>query len=483
MFKSPHSLIARHCIAYLASCRDGREGNGHISFDYADLKWAVHAKQALCEGDGSIETTIAEFVHRCNDYPTQDISTPGWQRGQVSSLPPDIIQPVHLIALHGFSFMFDSPTIRANWDLRTWTKRTPLHYAAAENNCDLVEKLSSDNPSRINETDDSGYTPLMFACRQGYTEVVRLLLPHTTTINARSKNHDESALILAAAYNHRDVVELLLEHQDIDLHAQDSQGRTPLMIACNQKFADIVDLLLRCPSLDVNQCNAIGFTAFTETALGGSIDIFRRLLAHPNQAFNSSKDTALVRAVKLRKLKMVQYLLSLGVIDVNVRCAAKMSPLVAAAETVQETMFRLLLEHPEVDVNVQDEKGYTALMYAAEAGSHCFVELLLRRPDTEVNLVNRNRMTALMLACSSKQRRKDIVDLFLGRNDVDLDARDSQGRAASMLASAHQDAIGREISMSLFRSIASRLGRVDVGEACNPKTVVRSNGKRTLKRG
>lgn len=463
MFKSPHSLIARHCIAYLASCRDAAADSSHISFEYANLKWAVHAKQALSEGDDSIRATISEFVLRCNDHAAQDISTPGWQRGQVSSLPPEVIQPVHLVALHGFSFMFGSPIIRAQWDLRTSTRRTPLHYAAAENNCDLVEKLSSDKPRRVNEVDDYGYTPLMFACRQGHADVVRTLLPHTSTINARSKSHDESALILAAAFNHKDVVELLLTRQDVDLHAQDSQGRTPLMIACNQKFPDVVTLLLRCPTLDVNQCNAIGFTAFTETALGGSVDIFRRLLAHPNQAFNSSKDTALVRAVKLRKLQMVQHLLSLDIVDVNVRCAAKMSPLVAAAETGQETMFRLLLDHPNVDVNVQDEKGYTALMYAAEAGDQPLVELLLQRPDTKVNLVNSARMTALMLACSSKRRRKDIVDLFLGRKDVDLDARESKGRTASMLASTPQDSIGKEISVSLLRSMTFGTSRKSSG--------------------
>ena len=62
-----------------------------------------------------------------------------------------------------------------------------------------------------NQTNQDGYTPLMFASHNGRAKIVELLLAHGVDINYANQD-GETALTLASRHGHTEVVELLLAH-------------------------------------------------------------------------------------------------------------------------------------------------------------------------------------------------------------------------------------------------------------------------------
>ena len=113
--------------------------------------------------------------------------------------------------------------------LRKWTLRC----------CQITDIIE------LNTSDIFGWTAFIYACTNGHTDVVKLLLDTSEMnidLNARS-NEGSTAIMLACRHGHKDVVQLLLNHSDIDLYVKDNSGRTALMIARRWKRKDIVYLL------------------------------------------------------------------------------------------------------------------------------------------------------------------------------------------------------------------------------------------------
>ncbi|KAJ2914024.1 hypothetical protein MD484_g6396, partial [Candolleomyces efflorescens] len=469
IFKTPHTFIAEHCIAYLShhaspaspsspnpsppleprptsvgdddtdwKCQDGRE----IPFPYAYGDWGVHAKQAWSEPDSRIESIVATFVKGCVNYACNISSASGWQSALRSET--EVIQPIHLVALHGLSKIL--PLIEKNWGQKTTSGSTPLHLASYKGHEDIVQAIMKDDPKLVNRPDAFGYTPFMLACQQGHIDIVNIFLSHPNAVdlNARTTPHSSTPLTLATVWGHAPIVRLLVrpspedgERLNVNLHAQDNQGQTALMLACALGFQEIVEILTGRGDLDVNQSTAFRYTAFTEAAIHGSIPIFKLLLAHPLQAFNPMEDTALIRASRFGREAMVDYLLALKNIDPNVRCGAGNTPLITAAVEGHWRICDLLLQHPDIDVNAQN--GTTV------AARHRDINTRMSRTGAGT--------TALMAACAGGHKR--VVDLLLRREDIDVDVKNSAGKTALLLA-RQEERHGKGIATSLLQAMGRK---------------------------
>lgn len=63
--------------------------------------------------------------------------------------------------------------------------RTCLHYACAYNQFETIQMLLSFEDIEINDTDDSGATPLILAASLGFLEVVKILIKNNCNVDIR----------------------------------------------------------------------------------------------------------------------------------------------------------------------------------------------------------------------------------------------------------------------------------------------------------
>jgi ankyrin repeat protein len=166
------------------------------------------------------------------------------------------------------------------------------------------------------ETDIGGFTPLLFAARQGDIESTRLLLAHGADINDIAPD-GTSVLLVATHSGHRELAKLLLE-----------QGANP------------------------NAATA-GYTALHASVLTGDIETLRALLvygARPN-----AQVTRATRVVRNGQQLMIgDHLLGA-------------TPFALAAKFAEAKIMRVLVA-AGADATLPLQNGWTPLMLAAGAG-------------------------------------------------------------------------------------------------------------------
>lgn len=105
-----------------------------------------------------------------------------------------------------------------------------------------VKELMKQNPDIINQTSESGFTPLILACYRGNVEVAKFLIDNVRDVNYRSG--DGTALSgLAVKYN-KDLVEYLLK-KNANPNIADANGATPLFWAVKFGNMELTELLLK----------------------------------------------------------------------------------------------------------------------------------------------------------------------------------------------------------------------------------------------
>ncbi|MXS72598.1 ankyrin repeat domain-containing protein [Flavobacteriaceae bacterium W22] len=105
-----------------------------------------------------------------------------------------------------------------------------------------IQELMKQNPDIINETNESGFTPLILACYRSNIEVAEFLIDNVKDVNYKS-NEGTALAGLAVKYN-RDLVERLL-NKNANPNIVDSTGATPLFWAVKFGNKELVELLLK----------------------------------------------------------------------------------------------------------------------------------------------------------------------------------------------------------------------------------------------
>ncbi len=121
-----------------------------------------------------------------------------------------------------------------------------------------VKELMKQNPDIINQTNESGFSPLILACYRGNVEVAKFLMDNVKDINYKSQ--EGTALAgLSVKYN-KDLVEYIL-NKNANPNITDATGSTPLFWAVKFGNKELAELLLKYKA-DKSLKDAQGMTPF-----------------------------------------------------------------------------------------------------------------------------------------------------------------------------------------------------------------------------
>jgi ankyrin repeat protein len=292
-----------------------------------------------------------------------------------------------------------------------WLGQTALMWASAENLPAMVKELAArggDVNARSTVHDwardvtaeprrkympRGGWTPLLFAAREGALDAASTLLDAGAEVNLQDPDL-VPPLVMAIVNGHYDVAKLLVEHR-ADVNLADRWGRAALWA--------VVDM--HTPAVSgrpaVVESESVDSTELLDVLLAAGADVNAQLVLFPpyrsladrgNDNLLTIGATPLVRAAKAGDLVVMRKLLAKGA-DVHVATADGITPLLAAAgvgsrdsdtrgryKTQAEAVeaVRLLLA-AGASVDDADNRGQTAVHGAAFWGFNDLVRLLAER--------------------------------------------------------------------------------------------------------
>jgi uncharacterized protein len=143
-----------------------------------------------------------------------------------------------------------------------------LHAAARIGNSEAAILLLAKN-APTNNRDRNGFTPLLLAVFENYSNFVDVLHVNLGAVNGATP------LSIAASRGYDTIARKLLSRQDIDVNSRDDIGNTPLTEAARAQKTAIASLLLK-RGAQVNIRNQMGMTPLFYAAE----DITELLLDH-----------------------------------------------------------------------------------------------------------------------------------------------------------------------------------------------------------
>ncbi|KAJ0181840.1 hypothetical protein K1T71_002562 [Dendrolimus kikuchii] len=112
----------------------------------------------------------------------------------------------------------------------------------------LIDKAKN-SKELVNALDNSGYTALHYAARNGHVEVCKVLLNYGGDIDAQTRSGKVTPLLKAAAAGKAATVKLLIQ-SGAKVDAQDVDGKTVLHKAIENNHTELTTILLEaCPTL------------------------------------------------------------------------------------------------------------------------------------------------------------------------------------------------------------------------------------------
>jgi uncharacterized protein len=304
-----------------------------------------------------------------------------------------------------------------------WRGQTALMWAAAENHADVIKLLIARGASidaRSSDFDYSkmkvkpgsvgmnwprgGFSPLLFAAREGALDAMRALLDAGADINLADPDGTTPLLISIINY-HFDAAGLLID-RGADLNYADSHGRTPLYAAVDIHMPDIST---RPPTKVEDKLD--------------SLAVIKMLLTR-----GASPNPTLLKVIPAR-----------GVLDgADATMGLGSTPFLRAARSSDVEAMRVLLDKG-ADPKMKTADDVTAIMMSAgisyrdgktrgtEAESIASIKMLLDL-GLDINAVApKTGETALHGAAG---RGADQIVQFLADHGASLNVEDKQGRTA-----------------------------------------------------
>lgn len=268
---------------------------------------------------------------------------------------------------------------------------------------EIIDLIEADNKLLSLKTDIRDSSCLHLAAFNNRAFVVKYLLKKNIDINGADLFMN-TALIIAAKEGFEEIVELLLSLTKIDINSKDKFGNTAIMLAVKNNHIEVVRLLLRCSGILLNEINGSQDTLLLLAIRNDNIEMLKLLLSNINININltdNSGYTALHRAVGYKLEHKIE-------------------------------IIKILLGYPDIKVNTKDIYGDTILISAAYVGNVEVIQLLLNWCKDSIN--EKNNIGGMALSYAAANNRIDAVKLLVKQPNIDINLKDNQGRTAAELA-------------------------------------------------
>ena len=356
---------------------------------------------------------------------------------KVDAVDEDGNQPLHLACHQDYKetvkFLFSQGA-----DANAVNKhgQTPLHAAArGKKDCPHLCKLLVQHGTKIDAVDKDGNQPLHFACIEGHTKTVELMLSHGADTNAATQ-HGHTALHTAAGGKKdcADLCKLLVQH-GTKIDAVDEDGNQPLHLACRQCYTETVQFMVS-NGADTNAVNKHGLTPL-HTAAGRKKDcpdLCQILLKHDAKVDEMDEDgnQPLHLACTQDHIETVKFLISQGA-DANAVNKYGNTPLHTAAVGKKDCpeLCEVLLKHG-ARINAVNVDRNQPLHLACH---QCYTETVqfMVSNGADTNAVNKHGLTPLHTAAGRKKDCPDLCQILL-KHDAKVDEMDEDGNQPLHLA-------------------------------------------------
>lgn len=297
--------------------------------------------------------------------------------------------------------------------------------------------------------------PLMAASKNGYVDMVRLLIETDRGLVYLLDGVGFSALCYAVRFGHGDVVGVLLSVGEEDESGSSVAhiiqkvygvgiflGRTalnPINIALEWGRVEILKMLLK------DGRSGFDKDSLLAAVLGGKVECVRICLETDtvgeglDDAYHVFREDELAEACDRGYEDIVLMILDMArEIDPN-RATGRprgelRTPLISAARSGHEGVVKILLARDDVDPEKPSKSGRTPFCWAAVKGHVGVMKLLLETGKVDVN--SQTEDLATPLCCAAAAGEEESVRFLLSLDEVEVEARDVYGRTAIFLAAA-----------------------------------------------
>jgi ankyrin repeat protein len=213
----------------------------------------------------------------------------------------------------------------------------------------------------INDSDETGRTPLHHASRVGHLEAILNILKVGANIDTLSQYGNETAVYLAAESGHEIIVSALISH-NANVNIPNIHGVTPLYIASQSGHVRVVELLL---GAGARLESVGGLTPLMVAAIRGNSDVVKLFVNTSDLDLNQKNrdgETALMLCTISRDALCLQYLLDKGANQELTDKRGYTALIHAAIRNCPEIMEKLISSGS--DMEVKDRAGLTAIQHA-----------------------------------------------------------------------------------------------------------------------
>ena len=352
-----------------------------------------------------------------------------------------------------------------------------LHFACKNGQISLIRNLLKDIVD-INALNAKGLTPLHLTVIEGNIEVTKLLISEGANIEIKDSRSKSSPLLYACQNGRTKLLQLLLESGS-DINAKSADGTSAIHFATQSGRTDMVKLLLQ-KGFDVNCKNKFGETPLYYLLYPRPFPIFHKVIdmcaiaelliksgAKIDEA-TESKETPLIHAIQKNRTEFVKLLISYGV---NVNCVSNSgaTPLIIFTTKLDHDIeiLNLLIDNG-ADINALNPEGLSPLHTAVIEGNMKLTKLLISKGSNIEIKDSTSRSSPLLYACQNG--RTELFKMLL-ENGADVNAKSADGTSAIHFAtqSANTEIVDLLLQRDLDINCKNNLGETPLYYTLYPR--------------